>query len=96
MPLKIEKAEKTFGALKTNEVNKIYVGVEADCEMATVELNGKNIMIGNFWDFHNGCYGLWDIPDFKGYSSLVSLIELYCEKAGVEYKIEIDRSWKYS
>jgi hypothetical protein len=30
--------------------------------MAEVYVNGKQVYLGNYWDYHNGCHG---IDDFK-------------------------------
>ena len=44
----------------------ITIKVERDksCEMARVNDGVGNGMEGNFWDFHNGCHGLYEFDSF--------------------------------
>ena len=86
--------EETFGKLYDG-VNVIYIGIESQSEMVIVKFNKKCIMIGNFWDFHNGCCGLYNIPDFKGYNQLVALIQSYCAKHAKRVQVVRDLEWKY-
>ena len=44
--------------------NKVTVDIDRSCEMAQVKVNGKVIMVGNFWDFHPGCHGFNGLPSF--------------------------------
>ncbi len=56
--------------------------IDNSCEMAMVELDGLNVMEGNFWDFHNGCWGLYTYGNFKGYYTLVVRMTAFYEKLG--------------
>lgn len=89
--------ERYTGTLKEN--NGITIRIDRSCEMAAVEVNGSCVMMGNYWDFHNGCFGMYDIPDFNGYRSLVRMIDKYIKSQGkkVEGNIihEDWEDWKY-
>lgn len=80
--------------IAVQDTNIIEILVDRSCSMASVEVNGDCFMMGNFWDFHNGCAGLYDIPDFKGYTSLALLIENYILSKGKDCKV-IQREWNY-
>lgn len=56
--------------------NTIEVNVDNLSEMASVYLNGKHIMSGNFWDFHPNCHGIHEYGEFKGYRGLANAIAL--------------------
>lgn len=61
----IEEADTLLWALRKrkdiiplkNNNNVIKVYKDPSCEMASVFLNGKELMMGNYWDFHPGCHG---------------------------------------
>lgn len=76
------------------ELNTIIRGVQASCRMAYVEVNGKPVMTGNFWDFHKDCHG-FDLPDFNGSDSLVGLFEHAFKKSNKEFTTIVDKNWVY-
>ncbi|WP_431785855.1 hypothetical protein [Paenibacillus lactis] len=80
--------------INIKDTNFIKVLVDKSCSMASVEVNGKCLMMGNFWDFHNGCHGMNDIPSFRGYNSLVQLIEKYISSQGKSVEV-IRKEWDY-
>ena len=71
-------------------MSTIKVKIDESCEMACVELNGKCIMEGNYWDFHPYCQGIHEYGDFKSYTQLANNIKL---KLGGN--IVYDYTWKY-
>lgn len=74
--------------------NVILVGIQESCDMATVELNGECLMMGNNWDFHNSCHGM-KVPAFNSYRELSLIFKdaLVAADKGVE--LVIDSKWKY-
>jgi len=74
--------------------NVILIGIQASCKMATVELNGECLMMGNYWDFYNGCHGM-KIPEFSSYSELANIISKALVNAGKTVRVETDKSWRY-
>jgi len=36
---------------------KVRLSIYEPHDMARVTVNGEEIFLGNFWDFHPGCYG---------------------------------------
>lgn len=74
--------------------NIVLVGIQESCDMATVELNGECLMMGNFWDFHNNCHGM-KIPDFKSYRELSLIFKDALVAADKDVELVIDRTWKY-
>lgn len=74
--------------------NVIVIGIHASCEMATVDLNGECLMMGNYWDFHNGCHGM-NVPKFSSYSELAEIVSNALVKAGKTVRIETDKTWRY-
>ena len=57
-----------------SDENMIVVKVDETCEMASVTLNGKCVMEGNFWDFHNECHGIYEYGHFQSHGSLAVAI----------------------
>ncbi len=45
-------------------------------------------MNGNYWDFHNGCWGLETFGQFDSSMGLVSVIESYLIKEGYSCEIK--------
>lgn len=74
--------------------NVIDVGIQESCEMATVELNGECLMMGNFWDFHNNCHGM-KIPEFSNYRELSLLFKDALIAANQEVELVVNSKWKY-
>ena len=71
--------------------NIVEVKVDKSCEMAEVYLNDKLIMMGNFWDFHPNCHGIYEYGEFKGYLDLGRMIALKvgdCEIVKSKYSYE--------
>lgn len=71
-------------------MNTITIRTDEACEMACVELNGKCIMMGNFWDFHPNCMGIREYGDFNSYTQLAMAIQ---NKVGGN--IVYDFTWRY-
>jgi hypothetical protein len=57
--------------------NKILITVEVDklCNMARVYDSNGYGMEGNYWDFHNGCHGMYDIKNFNSISEFVRVLK---------------------
>lgn len=55
--------------------NEILIEVDETCEMASVSINDKCVMEGNFWDFHNGCQGINNYGKFNSYNELALAIK---------------------
>ena len=92
MPKKYDY-EKVIGKLE--ESNVIYIGIQKETDMATVNFNDKCVMMGNFWDFHPDCHGITSIPDFRSFGQLADEIELHCKKEGKKVGVIRDLKWKY-
>ena len=60
-----------------------------DCSMAWVKLNDKPIYYGNFWDYHNGCFGEYKVREYHGASDYCAMIESMLRRAG--YKVRFER-----
>lgn len=87
---------KTIPKLEPLQANNtIYIGIDESCDMATVDLNGNCVMLGNFWDFHNGCHGFYDMRDFRGYRDLAALVETYILRRGLTCQVVVDDQWEY-
>ena len=66
----------------------INLRIDDNCEMAEVILDGKHIMMGNFWDFHPGCMSSTEkYGDFRGYSGLIRAISETLGKKGGTVKL---------
>jgi hypothetical protein len=52
----------------------ILVRTDSSCEMAEVYLDGELVMNGNYWDFHNGCHGIYKYGEFNSVDGLVRKI----------------------
>ena len=77
-------------------INKVEIEIDRDCEMAQVSVNGKGIMMGNFWDFHPSCHG-FDLPHFSTYHELAQLfVEAFISIGGtVEISTINDWNWEF-
>ena len=74
--------------------NKILVEIDKSSSMASISLNSKCIMEGNFWDFHNDCHGIYDWGNFTSYYDLYSNIKSILLKKGEKVNLEI-KDYKY-
>lgn len=74
----------------------ITIKVERDesCEMARVYDSIGNGMEGNFWDFHNGCHGLYEFGNFNTVDEFSHALKNFHELNGEEVKI-INKKYKY-
>lgn len=60
----------------TNRKNiTIIVKIDRESNMAWVTDNNGNTLEGNFWDFHNGCHGNWDLPEFKNLEEYIQVLK---------------------
>lgn len=94
------KTAKTLAFLAKRRVplrktvpNKVLIRVDRSCDMAEVEVNGKCIMMGNFWDFHPGCHG-FDLK-FRGYEDLADLFISALAHQGKGVIQVLDDQWVY-
>jgi hypothetical protein len=64
--------------------------------MAIVLLNGKCVMMGNFWDFHPGSHNITEYGDFNSHKELVQAIEKTLKELGEEVSIliTIESNWE--
>jgi len=53
----------------------ITVKTDPKYKMACVDDGLGNGMEGNYWDFHNGCHGLYHLKDFNGIWGLVDVLQ---------------------
>lgn len=56
--------------------NTMWLLDDPSCEMAELVVNGKVVYVGNYWDFHPGCFGEEGIGDFNGRHSLMHEVEM--------------------
>jgi hypothetical protein len=73
----------------------IKVEIDHSCHMARVyDENGKG-MERNFWDFHNGCRGLYNFDNFTSIYGFVYILRKFHEDIMGE-KVELIKSeYKY-
>lgn len=74
----------------------ITIKVERDksCEMARVNDGVGNGMEGNFWDFHNGCHGLYEFDEFNTVTEFAYVLKKFHEERGEKVEI-INSEYKY-
>ena len=67
----------------------ITIKVERDnsCGMARVSDGVGNGMEGNFWDFHNGCYGLYEVDEFNTVTEFAYVLKNFHEANGEKVEI---------
>lgn len=70
--------------------------IDESCEMAGVYLDGKLVMLGNYWDFHPGCHGIHKWGNFDSDDDLVARIKAKLTKNGdtVTVTVRKDLSWE--
>lgn len=76
------------------KLNVVLIKTDRSCQMAEVSVNGKTIMLGNEWDFHNGCHGM-DLPTFRGKVSLANIFDEFFKSLGYQSEIKLDNTWKF-
>lgn len=91
--------EQVLQYIKENKIpllehNVINVGIQESCDMATVELNGKCLMMRNNWDFHNNCHGM-KIPTFNSYRELSLIFKDALIAADKDVELVVDSNWEY-
>lgn len=75
--------------------NVLEVLKDKNCDMAKIIINGTVFLEGNYWDFHNGCYGHYDLPDFNSVKELQLIIVKYIrETKGLELEVK-EGSYEY-
>jgi len=72
----------------------ITVEIDDSCKMANVSDNLGNGMGGNFWDFHNGCHGLYEFEEFNSVNEFISVLKSFHEKNGEKVNI-VRKKYKY-
>lgn len=80
--------------IELKDSNIITIGIQQSCEMAIVDLNGSCLMMGNYWDFHNGCHGM-DVPEFNSHIGLAGIFEDALIAYGKKVQVVINKEWKY-
>jgi hypothetical protein len=65
----------------------INLKIDDYSEMATIYLDNKLIMTGNFWDFHPECHDIKEWGEFRGYLGLVRVISEKISKKGETVKL---------
>jgi len=76
--------------------NLIEVFVDSSCEMAQVDLNGKCVMGGNYWDFHPRCHGIYKYGEFNCYMGLAYNIALTVGNSTIKkYRYSCERNEYY-
>jgi hypothetical protein len=75
----------------------ITIIVERDktCKMARVSDGVGNGMEGNFWDFHNGCHGLYKFGEFNTVTEFAHVLKKFHEANGEKVKI-INSDYKWN
>jgi len=76
--------------------NVILLRQDYSCEMAEVQLNGQQVFLGNYWDYHPGCHGnimpakyQWD-----GREGFVNALTLYIKDRGKKVSVK-RKEYKY-
>lgn len=75
--------------------NKVTVDIDRSCKMAQVKVNGKLVMVGNFWDFHPGCHGFYGLPSFSGHDSLAQVFVQGLEADQRQVNLVTNEEWTY-
>ena len=65
----------------------IKVEIDNSCDMAKVNDGVGNGMGGNFWDFHNGCHGLYQFDKFNSVEEFAQVLKKYHESKGENVQI---------
>ena len=55
--------------------------------MARVSDGVGNVMEGNFWDFHNGCHGLYEFDEFNTVTEFAYVLKNFHEANGEKVEI---------
>lgn len=76
------------------KTNKVQVDIDRSCKMARVKVNGKAIMLGNFWDFHPGCHG-FNLPNFASYTELADLFVSALKSNQQAVTLATNGGWAY-
>ena len=79
--------------IKKTNLNIFTIITDPDCDMHEVRLNGKDIYMGNTWDFHPGCYGEYHLGDFSGPESYVNAVIVHYKIA--KHKI-VGKTMRYT
>lgn len=66
---------------------KITVETDKSCEMAKMYDSVGNGMEGNFWDFHNGCRGLYKFDRFNSVKEFINVLKNFHEAKGETVEI---------
>jgi len=74
---------------------KIIVKKDILSNMASVKDGKGNELEGNFWDFHNGCYGHWYLPTFNNLEEYIAVIKKLHENNGEKVEV-IRKNYKYN
>lgn len=72
--------------LKTKS-KKIHLKVCEDSSMAWVYIDGVREYVGNFWDYHPGCFGTKGLGDFDDPWSYVDALKNKWERH--KYQVEV-------
>lgn len=80
--------------LKNKYMITITVKKDISCQMAIVNDGVGNGMEGNFWDFHNGCHGLYQFDEFNSIMGFAYVLKKYHEAKGEKVEI-INLEYKY-
>lgn len=73
---------------------EIIVKTDNSTSMAHVYDNKGNSLEGNFWDFHNGCHGNYNLPEFNNLNEYIDVLKQLHHNDGNLVKI-IRKSYKY-
>ena len=72
----------------------ITVEIDNTCDMASVfDSNGQG-MEGNYWDFHNGCHGLYHLKQFNSVEEFITALKDFNEAKGEQVEI-VRKTYKY-
>ena len=72
----------------------INIEIDNSCQMARVNDGMGNRMEGNFWDFHNGCHGLYQFDEFNNLTEFAYVLKKFHEARGEMVEI-IKSEYKY-
>lgn len=63
----------------------VYLSVHPDTLMAQIRMDGKQMFLGNYWDFHPGCHGpISGITDFNGPEDLAQQLAAKFKKTMIK------------
>lgn len=72
------------------ENNQVRILTDTSCKMKAVHVNQNVVMEGNYHDFHNGCHGDYDFPEFHSARSLAEILIRFIKSQGKDAELILE------